>query len=159
MEIIAIVACDLNGAIGKDGALPWKLPSELARFKQRTMGSPIIMGRKTFQSIARPLPGRLNIVLTRSSAFEEVCCVPSIEDALAACGPANEVFIIGGGEVYRQMEPHLDLIEMSVVQTVIENADTHFATPAGFFIESESPAQQQQGDEHAWLLRVLRRTQ
>ena len=84
MRIIALVACDLNGAIGKQGGLPWKLPSDLARFKQRTMGAPLIMGRKTYESIGRPLPGRLNIVISRTSNFEGVIMARSPAAALVS---------------------------------------------------------------------------
>jgi dihydrofolate reductase len=101
MRIVALVACDLNGAIGKQGDLPWRLPSDLARFKQRTMGAPIIMGRKTYESIGRPLPGRLNIVISRTSNFEGVIMARSPAAAVTACGDVEEAFIIGGGEIYR----------------------------------------------------------
>ncbi|MGY8701770.1 MAG: dihydrofolate reductase [Candidatus Poseidoniales archaeon] len=157
MRIVALVACDLNGAIGKQGDLPWKLPSDLARFKQRTMGACIIMGRKTHESIGRPLPGRLNIVISRTSNFEGVIMARSPAAAITACGAVDEAFIIGGGEIYRQFE--LDVLELTVVQTTIEGADTFFEIPAGMEVSSIGESQKAENDEHSWVLKILERTQ
>jgi dihydrofolate reductase len=157
MRIIALVACDLNGAIGKQGDLPWRLPSDLARFKQRTMGAPIIMGRKTYESIGRPLPGRLNIVISRTSNFEGVIMARSPAAAITACGAVDEAFIIGGGEVYRLFD--LDVLELTVVQARIEGADTFFEIPAQMEISSIAESQQSENDEHPWILKILERTQ
>ncbi len=109
-HIVHVVAVALNGVIGADEDMPWHLPSDLKRFKQITMGKPIVMGRKTFESIGRPLPGRPNIVITRSDTFsaEGVQVFGSIDDALKRAGElaaelsADEICIIGGGEIYRQ---------------------------------------------------------
>jgi dihydrofolate reductase len=157
MRIVALVACDLNGAIGKQGDLPWRLPSDLARFKQRTMGAPIIMGRKTYESIGRPLPGRLNIVISRTSNFEGVIMARSPTAAVTACGDVEEAFIIGGGEIYRLFD--LDILELTVVQTAIEGADTFFEIPAQMEISSIEESQQGEKDEHPWVLKILVRTQ
>jgi|SaaInlStandDraft_2_1057019.scaffolds.fasta_scaffold147275_2 dihydrofolate reductase len=157
MRIIALVACDLNGAIGKQGGLPWKLPSDLARFKQRTMGAPLIMGRKTYESIGRPLPGRLNIVISRTSNFEGVIMARSPAAAITACGAVEEAFIIGGGEIYRLFD--LDILELTVVQTTIEGADTFFEIPPQMEISSIAESQQGENDEHPWILKTLERTQ
>jgi dihydrofolate reductase len=157
MRIVALVACDLNGAIGKQGDLPWRLPSDLARFKQRTMGAPIIMGRKTYESIGRPLPGRLNIVISRTSNFEGVIMARSPAAAVTACGDVEEAFIIGGGEIYRLFD--LDILELTVVQTAIEGADTFFEIPAQMEISSIEESQQGEKDEHPWVLKILERTQ
>jgi dihydrofolate reductase len=104
ISIIAAVA--ENSVIGKDNKLLWHIPDDLKRFKKITLGHPIIMGRKTFESIRRPLPGRLNIIISRNSEFkiEECVVVSSLEDALkiAAEHDAQEVFIIGGASIYKE---------------------------------------------------------
>jgi dihydrofolate reductase len=106
-----IYARAANGVIGKDNALPWHLPEDLAHFKRTTLGSPVIMGRKTWDSLPprfRPLPGRRNIVLTRDTAWqaEGARRAGSVTEAVAACGDAAEAWVIGGAEVYRQALPH-----------------------------------------------------
>lgn len=104
LTIVAAVAD--GGVIGSRGTLPWRLPADLARFKALTMGRALIAGRKTFQSIGRPLPGRRMIVLSRDPFFKAPGCavVRTAEEALAAAGP-GECFVIGGAEVYRQFLP------------------------------------------------------
>ena len=110
VTIVHVVAVALNGVIGADGDMPWSLPSDLKRFKQITMGKPVVMGRKTFASIGRPLPGRANIVISRSATYQAdgVHVVSSIDEALelairlAKDTGAEEVCVIGGGEIYRQ---------------------------------------------------------
>jgi len=99
-----IVAMDENRLIGSDNQLPWRLPADLAFFKRTTMGKPIIMGRKTFDSIGRPLPGRRNIVITRDPGFSAAGCevVHSIEAALADCSDDDELMLIGGATLYEQ---------------------------------------------------------
>jgi len=122
-----IVATDERGAIGRDGGLPWRLPDDLKRFKSLTMGKPIVMGRKTWESIGKPLPGRHNIVITRQAGFEVpgVTVVASLDEALRAAGDVPEVCIIGGAEIYRLALPRTDLIHLTRVQAVVE-ADTWF---------------------------------
>ena len=109
-RLTLIIARARNGVIGKDNAMPWRIPGEQAYFKRVTMGHPIIMGRRTWESIGRPLPGRRNIVVTRNPAFAapgaEV--VDSLEAALARCADAPEVFVIGGAELYRLALPRAD---------------------------------------------------
>ncbi|RME57677.1 dihydrofolate reductase [Candidatus Parcubacteria bacterium] len=104
-----IAAVDARGVIGSDGKLPWHLPSDLAHFRHTTMGHPVIMGRRTYESIGRPLPGRTNIVLTRRHDYRPKGCAtaPSIAAALrlAAQKDSDEVFIIGGGKVFRDALP------------------------------------------------------
>ena len=99
-----IVAMDENRLIGNNNQLPWRLPADLAFFKRTTMGKPIIMGRKTFDSIGRPLPGRRNIVITRDPEFSAEGCdvVYSIEAALAGCSHHDELMLIGGATLYEQ---------------------------------------------------------
>ncbi len=102
MRISLIVAAAANNVIGADGGLPWHLPNDFKYFKRVTMGKPIVMGRRTWESIGRPLPGRQNIVLTRDGGFDApgATVVTSADDALAAAGDAAELMIIGGGQVY-----------------------------------------------------------
>jgi dihydrofolate reductase len=105
--ISLIVAAAANDVIGAGGKLPWRLSDDLRRFKALTMGKPLIMGRKTFESIGRPLPGRRNIVVTRQPDYVAAGCevVGSPEDALAAAADADEVMVIGGAEVYTAFLP------------------------------------------------------
>ena len=103
MRISMIVIYDRNRAIGLNNKMPWHLPADLAHFKRTTMGCPVIMGRNTFISIGKPLPGRHNIVVSTSGKVrhEDVTVAPSLEAALAASGAAPEVFILGGAQLYR----------------------------------------------------------
>lgn len=104
MQISIIVAMDNRGVIGINDRLPWKLSADLQHFKALTMGKPIIMGRKTHESIGRPLPGRENIVITRDRDYRSVGCtiLNSLEEAFRHCAMAKEVMIMGGAELYRQ---------------------------------------------------------
>ncbi len=131
VTIVQVVAVSLNGVIGADGDMPWSLPSDLKRFKQITLGKPIIMGRKTFESIGRPLPGRANIVVSRSAEYQVdgVHVVSSIDDALelgiqlAKDTGATEVCVIGGGEIYLQTLNRTSRIYMTRVMAEM-NGDT-----------------------------------
>ena len=127
MKIAIIVAVSANNVIGVNGRLPWHLPEDLKRFRELTMGKPIIMGRATFESIGRPLPGRKNIVLTRDPEYvAEGCAIAqNTEDALAMAQGAGEVMIIGGGEVYRQFLPTADKIYLTRVEVEVQG-DTTF---------------------------------
>lgn len=112
-----IVAVADNGVIGSGNRLPWRLPDDLKRFKALSLGKPIVMGRKTFDSIGRPLPGRLNIVISRRSGLEIPGCrvVTSIDEALAAAQPAPEIVIVGGADIYRQVLPSVQVIHLTRV--------------------------------------------
>ena len=125
-KYILIAAIDRNNAIGKDNTLPWKLPSDMARFKELTMGKTILMGRKTYQSIGRALPGRKNIVLTRTKweAPADVQVFPSLE-ALEAELPDEEIWVIGGGEVYKQTITKASSLVITHVDLEVE-ADSWF---------------------------------
>ncbi|HAP27258.1 MAG TPA: dihydrofolate reductase [Achromobacter sp.] len=103
-SLTLIVAYSTNRAIGRDNALPWKLPGDLAHFKRSTLGHPIIMGRKTWDSLGRPLPGRSNIVISRNPDFSAAGAIlaPTLEAAVAACGDIDEAFVIGGAQIYAQ---------------------------------------------------------
>ena len=122
-----IVAMDRNGLIGKDNQLPWRLPADLKHFKWVTMGKPVIMGRKTFESIGKPLPGRVNIVLTSRAMYQNPGCivVNSLDAAIEAAGPVSEVMIIGGAALYDESLPRADRIYLTQVQAELEG-DTWF---------------------------------
>ncbi len=116
-----IVAVADNGVIGSGNQLPWRLPDDLKRFKALSMGKPIVMGRKTFDSIGRPLPGRLNIVISRQAGLDIPGCrvVTTIDDAIAAAQPAPEVVIVGGADIYRQILPRVQTIHLTRVHAEI----------------------------------------
>jgi len=116
-RLVAVLAMAENGVIGRDNALPWRLPADLRHFKALTLGKPVLMGRRTYESLGRPLPGRHNIVMTRDPCWsaDGVTVVGSIDDAVAAAGEASEVMVIGGAEVYRQAWPRLARVELTRV--------------------------------------------
>ncbi len=122
-RISLIAAMDENRVIGIDNRLPWKLPSDMKWFRRHTLGKPVIMGRKTFDSLGRrPLPDRLNIVITRDRSFTApgAVVVHSIDEALAACGDAPEAMIIGGASFYEQMLPRAQRLYLTLVHTRTE---------------------------------------
>lgn len=130
MKVSIIVATSLNHSIGKDNQLLWHLPADLKFFKATTMGCPVVMGRKTFQSIGRTLPGRQNVVITRDKTFNadgqyDLTVVGSIDEALVKLHAEKEVFIIGGGEIYKQSIDSVDTIYITLVHTVIDG-DVYF---------------------------------
>ena len=127
MKMSIVVAMAANGVIGRDNQLPWHLPADLKHFKQTTMGKPILMGRKTWESIGRPLPGRTNIVITRDSSYSAAGCevVNSIGAAIAAAGEQDEVMVIGGAELYRQVLSDTDTIYLTRIHEVFDG-DTCF---------------------------------
>ncbi len=122
-----IVAMDQNGLIGRDNDLPWRLSADLKYFKQITMGKPIIMGRKTHESIGRPLPGRQNIVITRDESFFAEGCtiVSSIPGALQAAGEVEEVMFMGGASLYEQVLPQVNRLYLTQVHATLAG-DTWF---------------------------------
>lgn len=127
MRISLIAAVSSNGVIGADGGLPWHLPDDFRYFKQVTMGCPIIMGRRTRESIGRPLPGRRNIVLTRRKDYraDGAIVAGSPDEALAAAGDAEEVFVIGGGEIYALFLDRASRIHLTRVDARVDG-DTRF---------------------------------
>ena len=134
MEIVLIVAVADNGVIGSRGAIPWRLKSDMQRFKALTTGKPVVMGRKTFASIGRPLPGRTNIVVTRDRSFRKpgVVVTMSFADARAVARgdalrrSAADVAVIGGAEIYAQWMACADRLEITEVHARPEG-NTHFA--------------------------------
>ncbi|MCE2817000.1 MAG: dihydrofolate reductase [Cryomorphaceae bacterium] len=135
--LYAIVAHDQNRLIGGGNDLLWHLPNDLKYFKERTRGFPIIMGRKTFDSLGRPLPGRRNMVVTRQADWtaEGVEVFGSLEDALAALNGAD-AFIVGGGEIYRVALPSVDLLYVTEVHAAIDGGDTWFPNYSEGFTET-----------------------
>jgi dihydrofolate reductase len=125
MKLGLIYARARNGVIGKDGSLPWHLPEDLAHFKQVTLGCPVIMGRKTWDSLPprfRPLPGRQNIVVTRQAHWNEqgAARAPSFEDALALCRDRPQVWVIGGAEIFAQAAPLAHIAELTEIEQDFE---------------------------------------
>jgi dihydrofolate reductase len=122
-----VVAMDTSGVIGRDNGLPWHLPADLQHFKRTTMGKPILMGRKTYESIGRPLPGRTNIVITRDTGYRVAGCVVvhSIDAALVAAGDQDEIMVIGGADFYRQVLPRTDTIYLTRIHEAFDG-DTCF---------------------------------
>ena len=127
MSISLIVAASTNNVIGRDGDLPWRLPEDLRRFKRLTIGKPIIMGRATHESIGRALPERQNIVLTSRTDYQARNCdvAASPAAALDLAGDAEEIMVIGGGQIYRAFLPHAQRIYMTRVHETIDG-DTFF---------------------------------
>ncbi|MBB6485008.1 dihydrofolate reductase [Rhizobium lusitanum] len=141
-----VVAVSRNGIIGRDGDMPWRLSADLKRFKAMTLGKPVIMGRKTYESIGKPLPGRPNVVITRDAGFsaEGVTAAHSLDEAiemaslLAAESGSDEICILGGGEIYRQSIAVADRLLITHVEAEVEG-DTSFPTidPVLWQVESE----------------------
>ena len=127
MIISMIAAMADNRVIGKDNQMPWHLPADFAWFKRSTMGKPIVMGRKTYDSIGRPLPGRLNIVVSRDETLkiEGVTTATSVEQALELVGDVEEVMIIGGGSIYAHCLPKVDKLYLTHIDLAVDG-DTQF---------------------------------
>jgi dihydrofolate reductase len=130
LRVALIAALDRNRAIGKGNALPWHLPDDLRRFKALTLGKPVLMGRRTADSLGRPLPGRLNLVMTRSgrAPFDGMRAVSSLDQALRIVAEqgARELCVIGGAQIYAQAMPRATDLLLTHVDTAVEGADTFF---------------------------------
>ncbi len=126
-RIAFVVAVDRNKVIGKDGGLPWRLPDDMRHVRAVTMGKPLIMGRRTYDSIGHPLPGRTNIVLTRDPAFhpEGVFVASSPEEALRLAGEAPEIIVFGGAQVFQEFLPMVDRLYLTTVDAEVQG-DTYF---------------------------------
>jgi dihydrofolate reductase len=129
-RLTLIVARARNGVIGRDGKLPWRLPEDLAFFKRTTMGQPIVMGRRTWESIGRPLPGRRNIVVSRRAGFlaDGAETVPGLDEALRLCADSEDVFVIGGAQLYAEALPRADRLIVTEIDADFEG-DTHWPAP------------------------------
>jgi len=165
-KIVLVVAVARNGVIGRDGDLPWRLPSDLKRFKQLTLGKPVLMGRKTWDSIGRPLPGRPNIVVTRDASFAApgATVVSSLDEGLAvaqreaqALG-VDEICVIGGGQIYAQVFDRADILHVTRVEADVAG-DTRFPAidPAVFETVADEPIPQGEKDSHAMHFTTWRR--
>lgn len=154
MRVTFVVAIAENGVIGRDGGMPWRLSTDLQRFKATTMGKPIVMGRKTWESFPRrPLPGRRNIVITRDPGFqaEGAEVFHSLGDALAAAGAdGGEVCVIGGGQIYAQSLPMADRLDVTHVLGSLEG-DTKFPNidPGQWRVVSSADIPAGDKDSHA----------
>ncbi|MEI7581709.1 dihydrofolate reductase [Runella sp.] len=152
MKISLIVAAAQNGVIGRDNQLIWRLPDDLKQFKRLTTGHPIIMGRKTFDSIGKPLPNRTSIVITRSKEWcmEGVLVVNSIEEAVEVAQKTDteEVFVIGGAEIYRLTLPIADKIYLTEVRADFEG-DAYFTIPDIEYWQEESRLHHTSDEKHA----------
>jgi dihydrofolate reductase len=128
MDVSLIAALDHRFAIGKGNALPWHLPADLKRFKTLTLGKPVLMGRRTAQSLGRALPGRRNLVLTHAATapFAGMEVVAGIEAALQATGEVEELCVIGGGAVFEETLPIATRLHLTWVDTVVDRADAFF---------------------------------
>ena len=166
MKIALVVAVSQNNVIGRDNQLPWHLPEDLQYFKSVTMGKPILMGRKTFDSIGRPLPGRKNIVITRDLEWdaEGVEVVHSVDDALAAgadaCAVANsdEIMIIGGAQIYSDCLPIADRLYLTRVEAEIEG-DAFFPDIDIKQWQKIAEKTPKEIDKYSYCFQVLERTQ
>src|SRR5579883_509563 len=127
MRLSAIVAISENRVMGKDNRLPWHLPADLKHFKEITVGKPILMGRKTYLSIGRPLPGRENVIVTRDKTFEAAGCrvFNTIQEALDYLLPYDEVFVIGGADLFKQLLPQIKLLYLTIIHEKMDG-DTFF---------------------------------
>jgi len=128
MQLSLLAALDRNHAIGKGNALPWHLPDDLKRFKALTLGKPLLMGRRTAESLGRALPGRRNLVLTRSGAapFAGMEAVASFENALRIASDVEELCVIGGGEIFALTLPLATRMYLTWVDTIVAGADAFF---------------------------------
>jgi len=142
MILTLIAAMAKNRVIGNQGKIPWQLPEDMAHFKESTWGHPILMGRKTFDSIGKPLPGRKNIVITRNASWkrEGVSVVHSLEEALSLCQSEMEAFVIGGAEIYAQAYPRADRLLFTLIEQEMEGDAffPDFPIEKDFQIASES---------------------
>ena len=148
-----IVACDRNGAIGKDGDLPWRQSTDLQHFKNVTMDSNLIMGRKTWESLPGKLPGREHFVLSRSKEFENVNNI-DFEEALEIDG-----WIIGGGEIYKLFLPHVKILHRTIIDTRVTDPDTFFPdiTGLGFELTEEKHVEAGDRDQFDMVFQVWER--
>ncbi len=161
MKLSLIAAQSRNRVIGKNNHIPWHLPADLRYFKQITMGKPIVMGRKTFDSIGRALPGRRNIVITRQSSFAAENCevFHSIDTALHQLQNETEVMMIGGAELYAQCMDRADYIYLTVVEMECDG-DAFFpiVNPAQWTLSSEEIFKSDEKNQYGYRFQVWKRT-
>jgi len=154
MEVIIIAAMSVNRVIGRGQEIPWHIPGEQLRFKKVTMGHPLIMGRKTFEAIGRPLPGRKNIIISRNRQFEAEGCevVPDLNDAFAVCAAEPKVFVIGGEQIFTQAMPVTQTIILTTIQRWVKG-DRYFPLFEGF----EKVAEERIDGPDPYIIEVFKR--
>jgi dihydrofolate reductase len=165
MQIVLIVAIAENGVIGRNNAIPWRLKADMQRFRRLTMGKPVIMGRKNFQSLPKPLAGRTNIVVTRDADFQAngALVATSLENAFeAARGDAlrrfaTEIMIIGGTEIYEQFMPRADRLEITEVHAAIDGGTRFQPDLAGWEEVARERHKAGEGDSADYTYVTLRR--
>lgn len=158
LRLAMIAAMSRNRVIGRDNELPWHISADLKHFKRTTLGKPVVMGRKTYESIGRPLPGRTNIVVTRQQGYqpEGVRVATSTEAALAlaeevaTADGAAEVMVIGGEQLYRSLLPHADHLYLTEVDADVEG-DAYFPELAPCW----RPVSEESGEEAGWRFRFV----
>lgn len=151
--ISLIVAHDENRVIGYENDMPWHLPGDLAYFKRTTMGKPIVMGRKTFESIGRALPGRLNIVITSQESYnaENIVTVSSLEEAIqVASAQSEEIMIIGGGKIFKAALPLADRLYITQINNAF-NGDTYFPEYVSKGWKEVAASEEQQADGYTFV--------
>ena len=157
MIVSLVAAMSENRVIGRNGQLPWHLPADLKYFKKLTVDHTVIMGRKTFDEIKRPLDNRRNVVITRNRGFQPhgVTVVPSLDEALALAATEEEVFSVGGGEIFRLALPRADRLYLTVIHAHIEG-DTFFPPfdSDGWVLEDED--RHEPDDKHAYAFSFRR---
>ncbi|ATE59085.1 dihydrofolate reductase [Thauera sinica] len=150
-DVVIIAAVARNGVIGRDNGLPWRLKADLRRFRAVTLGHPLLMGRRTWESLGRPLPGRRNMVVSRDPGFraEGAEVFASVDAALAAAGGNEKVFVIGGAEIYRQLMPRADRLMLTEVWADVDG-DAHFPPidSMQFIEERREPHEADADNEH-----------
>ena len=156
MKRSLVVAVARNGVIGRDNALPWRLPADLAHFKRVTMGRPIVMGRRTYESIGRPLPGRKNIVVTHQRGYQAPGCtvVGSLDEAWRAAQGADEVCVIGGTTLFEETLPIADVIHLTEVEADVQG-DTWFPRFDRSLWREREVARHPADERHAYPIRIL----
>lgn len=164
MILSFVVARADNGVIGRDNALPWRIPADLAHFKRLTVGKPVVMGRRTFESIGRPLPGRHNIVMTRSRDWtaDGVTVVPNLAEAIAAAGlqpktRAEEVMIIGGAQVYAEAWPSVTRVHLTEVHAAPAGDTVLPPFPPATWVERDRVDHPADGETPAYSFVTLER--
>lgn len=157
MILSLIVARAANGIIGKDNGMPWHLPADLAHFKRTTMGRPVIMGRRTWESIGRPLPGRRNLVVTRNPGYAAPGAeiTGSLSQACAAVSDSDEVFVIGGGQLYAEALPLADRVFVTEIGGTFDG-DTRFPDLSPAEWRETLLGEQGPDERNAYGLRFLR---
>ena len=157
-RLAMIAAMSRNRVIGRDNALPWHISADLKHFKRTTLGKPVVMGRKTYESIGRPLPGRTNIVVTRQPDYSApgVRVATSTESALALASEvatgdgASEVMVIGGEQLYRSLLPHAERLYLTEVDAEVEGDAFFPELDAGW-----QPVSEESGEENGWRFRFV----